>query len=260
MKSNKVKKLSYVFRPKQFKCFILILLVPFSYLLPSSAGSNDILEVGKFSASSIEDELPSNWESFAFKRIKKHTGYTLVKDNGIVVVKASSNRSASGLIRKIKIDLKKYPFISWRWKISKIYSKGDITQKKGDDYPARIYIIFENDVKQPTFFKKAKIRAYRLLYGEYPPSGAINYIWASCAPEGTIASNPYTIQSKMIVVQSGESRINTWIAEEKNVYEDYKKIFGNEPPMIAAVGIMTDTDDTEESALSFYGDIVFKSK
>ena len=64
----------------------------------------------------------------------------------------------------------------------------------------------------------------------------------------------------MIVVQSGESRINTWIVEEKNVYEDYKKIFGNEPPMIAAVGIMTDTDDTEESALSFYGDIVFKSK
>ena len=64
----------------------------------------------------------------------------------------------------------------------------------------------------------------------------------------------------MIVVQSGESRLNTWIAEEKNVYEDSKKIFGNEPPMIAAVGIMTDTDDTEESAMSFYGDIVFRRK
>jgi hypothetical protein len=130
-----------------------------------SVESNEILDVGKFSASSIKDETPSNWKSFAFKRIKKYTRYTLVKDNGIVVVKASSNRSASGLIRKI-----------------------------------------------------------------------------------------------MIVVQSGESRINTWIVEEKNVYEDYKKIFGNEPPMIAAVGIMTDTDDTEESGLSFYGDIVFKSK
>ena len=64
----------------------------------------------------------------------------------------------------------------------------------------------------------------------------------------------------MIVLQSGESRINDWIVEEQNVYEDYKKIFGNEPPMIAAVGIMTDKDDTKESALSFYGDIVFKRK
>ena len=243
-----------------FNFFILILLVSFTNLLPLSAGSNEILDVGKFSASSIKDALPADWKSFGFKRIKTHTRYTLVKDNGIVVVKASSNRSASGLIRKIKIDPKKYPFISWRWKISNIFSKGDITQKKGDDYPARIYIVFENDVKQSTFFKKAKNRAYQLLYGEYPPSGAINYIWASNAPVGTIASNPYAIQSKMIVVQSGESRINTWIEEEKNVYEDYKKIFGNEPPMIAAVSIMTDTDDTEESALSFYGDIVFKRK
>jgi hypothetical protein len=181
----------------------------------------------------------------------------LEKDDGIVVVKASSNRSASGLIRKIKIDLKKYPLISWRWKISKIYSKGDTTQKKGDDYPARIFIIFENDVKQSTLIKKAKNQAYRLLYGEYTLSDSINYIWASNTPEGTIASSPYTIQCKMIIVQSGESRINTWIAEEQNVYEDYKRIFGNEPPMVAAVGIMTDTDDTNESALSFYGDIVF---
>ena len=64
----------------------------------------------------------------------------------------------------------------------------------------------------------------------------------------------------MIVVQSGDSRINTWIVEEQNVYEDYKKVFGNEPLMITAVGIMTDTDDTNESAVSFYGDIVFKRK
>jgi hypothetical protein len=54
----------------------------------------------------------------------------------------------------------------------------------------------------------------------------------------------------MIVVQSGESRINDWIVEEPNAYEDYKKVFGYEPPMIDAVGIMTDTDDTKVFALS----------
>jgi hypothetical protein len=254
-----MEKVKNSFNSKQLRYFLLIFLIPFTSLLSLSSGSNEILDVGKFSASSVRDKLPSNWKSFEFKRIKKHTRYTLVKDNGIVVVKASSDRSASGLIRKIKIDLKKYPRICWRWKISKVYSKGDITQKKGDDYPARIYIVFEKGVKQSTFFQKVKKHAYRLLYGEYPPSGAINYIWASNAPEGTIASNSYAIQSKMIVVQSGESRINTWIEEEQNVYEDYKKILGKEPPIVTAVGIMTDSDDTKESALSFYGDIVFKN-
>ena len=38
-----------------------------------------------------------------------------------------------------------------------------------------------------------------------------------------------------------------------------KKILGKEPPIVTAVGIMTDSDDTKESALSFYGDIVFKN-
>ena len=117
-----MKKVKNSFNSKQLRHFLLIFLIPFTSLLSLSSGSNEILDVGKFSASSVRDKLPSNWKSFEFKRIKKHTRYTLVKDNGIVVVKASSDRSASGLIRKIKIDLKKYPRICWRWKISKVYS------------------------------------------------------------------------------------------------------------------------------------------
>ena len=40
-------------------------------------------------------------------------------------------------------------------------------------------------------------------------------------------------------------------------YEDYKKAFGEEPPMISGVAIMTDTDNTGESAIAYYGDILF---
>ena len=41
------------------------------------------------------------------------------------------------------------------------------------------------------------------------------------------------------------------------MYEDYKKAFGEEPTMISGVAIMTDTDNTRESAVAWYGDIVF---
>jgi hypothetical protein len=53
--------------------------------------------------------------------------------------------------------------------------------------------------------------------------------------------------------------VGRWQVEERNVYEDYKRAFGMEPPPISGVVIMTDTDDTEESATAYYGDIVFRS-
>jgi len=55
-----------------------------------------------------------------------------------------------------------------------------------------------------------------------------------------------------------EARLNQWLNEERNVYEDYKKAFGEESPMISGIAIMTDTDNTGESATAYYGDILFK--
>ena len=97
-----------------------------------------------------------------------------------------------------------------------------------------------------------------LLYGEYPPGGAITYIWESKTPKGSVVPNPYTDRVRMIVVESGASRLNQWIQEERNIYEDYKTAFKQEPPFISGVAIMTDSDNTGESATAFYGDIIFK--
>ena len=69
--------------------------------------------------------------------------------------------------------------------------------------------------------------------------------------------NPFTDRVKMIVVESGAENLNTWVGQQRNIYEDYKQAFGEEPPMISGVAIMTDTDNTRESATAYYGDIVF---
>jgi hypothetical protein len=222
------------------------------------AQSPSVLEVGKFSAASEGAALPDGWKPLTFKKIEKHTVYTVVKDGDTVAVKAVSEASASGLTREIKIDLREYPIVQWRWKVANVLQKGDVTKKEGDDYPARIYITFEYDSSKVGFFEKAKYEAVRLLYGQYPPLAAINYIWESKAPKGTVVSNPYADQVKMIVMESGPDRLNQWVSEERNLYEDYKKAFGEEPPLISGVAIMTDTDNTGESATAYYGDIVFR--
>jgi hypothetical protein len=222
------------------------------------AQSQTIIEAGKFSAGTVGQSFPDGWKPLAFKKIEKHTTYTLAREDNAVVVKAVAQASASGLTREIKINPKEYPIVQWRWKVTNILDKGDVRRKEGDDYPARIYITFEYDSSKLSFLEKAKYEAIRLFYGQYPPLGAINYIWESKAPVGTMVPNPYTDRVMMFVVETGPSKLNQWVNEERNLFEDYKKAFGQEPPMISGIAIMTDTDNTGESATAYYGDILFK--
>jgi len=236
---------------------LVVGLIGFSFAL---ADSGMILDVGKFSEATPGEEFPDGWKPLTFKKIPRHTDYTLVKEDDRVVVQAVSDKSSSGITREIKIDPKEYPIVQWEWKVANILKKGDVSKKEGDDYPARIYITFLYDSSLVGFFGKAKYEVVRLLYGQYPPLGAINYIWESKAPVGTVVPNPFTEQVVMFVVESGSDKLGTWVIEERNVYEDYKKAFGQDPPLISGVAIMTDTDNTEESATAYFGDIVFKKK
>lgn len=231
-----------------------LLAVP--WLAP--AQSVAILEIGKFSAAAEGETLPDGWKPLTFKKIERHTAYKLVKDGDTVVVRATSEAASSGLTKEIKINPREYPIVQWRWKVANVFKNGDVTKKEGDDYPARLYITFEYDSSKVSFLEKAKYEAARLMYGQYPPIGAVTYIWESKAPKGTVVPNPYTDRAMMVVVESGASLLNTWITEERNLYEDYKTAFGEEPSMISGVAIMTDTDNTRESATAYYGDIVFK--
>ncbi len=248
-----------VFRGAHFSIFLLLIFFfgfgSFSTVVYST--TNDLFRVGIFSDAQPGGSFPEGWEPLTFDNIPKHTDYTLVRDGNSVVVQAKSQQSSSGFTRKISLDPKEFPIIQWRWKVENILEQGDVSSKDGDDYPARIYITFEYDSSKVGFFEKAKYETAKLLYGEYPPIGAINYIWGNKAPIGTIVPNPYTDRAQMIVTQSGSAKLHQWVTETHNVYEDYQKAFGEDPPNISGVAIMTDTDNTHESAIAYFGDIVF---
>jgi hypothetical protein len=232
----------------------------FILLCPASSQQGLILEAAKFSVAEAGGSFPAGWKPLTFKNIDKHTVYSLVKDEDAVVVKAESQASASGLIREIKIDPREFPILQWRWKVGNLLKKGDVRRKEGDDYPARIYITFEYDPQKLSFLDRTKYGLVKAFYGQYPPLAALNYIWESHAPKGTLVPNPFTDRAMMIVVESGAEKLNQWLTEERNVLEDYRKAFGEDPPLINGVAIMTDTDNTGESAVAYYGDIWFKKK
>jgi hypothetical protein len=206
------------------------------------------LEVGNSSA----------WKALTFQKVTKHTVYEPVRDGERVVVRARSAAAASGLAREVRIDPRQYPVVRWRWKIENLLEKSDIRTREGDDYPARLYITFEYEPDKVSAGRRAKYRLGRLLFGDIPIA-ALNYVWDGKAPVGTVVDNAYTDFAKMVVVRSGAKDVGIWVEERRNVYEDYKRAFGGEPPMIKGVAIMTDTDDTGETATAYYGDIVFEA-
>ena len=249
---------------KEGNCKMLIattgvLLVTWLLMAPVClwAESGAVLEVGKFSASQVGQAMPDGWKPLTFKKIPKHTSYEVVKDGGVMIVKAISEASASGLTKPVVIDPKEYPIVRWRWKVDNVLKGSDVTLKEGDDFPARLYITFAYDPDKVSFGKKLKFKAGQALFGDIPIA-ALNYIWDTKTPVGSIVENAYTDFAKMVIVESGTQNVGMWIDEERNIYEDYKKAFGEEPPMINGIAIMSDTDNTKEQATAYYGDIVFQ--
>lgn len=214
------------------------------------------LVVGDFSRAAEGTNLPDGWSPRTFKKIAQHTQYEVVKDGATSVVKAVSNASASGLTKAVTINPREYPIVRWRWKIENLLERSDVSRKSGDDYPARLYITFAYEPDRVSMGKKLMYKAGQALFGDIPIA-ALNYIWDGKSPAGTLVDNAYTSFAKMVVVQSGSRHVGSWVDEERNVYEDYKLAFGEEPPSINGVAIMTDTDNTRDHAVAYYGDIEF---
>ncbi|MEA3466985.1 MAG: DUF3047 domain-containing protein [Thermodesulfobacteriota bacterium] len=228
------------------------------FLFSNISLASEQMVVGNFSDQSQNNGYPNHWESLLFDGVDKHTIYTHVFDGDIGSIQATSRAGASGLVRKMNIDPSLYPTVSFRWKIQDIIESADLTSKKGDDAPARVYVTFAYDSAQVSWWEMVKFEAVKLYYGEYPPIASLVYVWASHGEQGVIMESPYTSRVKIIVLESGAEKKGQWLSEKRNISADYRAAFASENvPMISGVAIMTDTDNTGGQAVAWYGDIVF---
>jgi len=183
----------------------------------------------------IDDYVDGLSPKWVRKSFEGKTQYEVTREDNQLCIKATSSASASALYYKKKFDTKDFPVLTWRWKVDHVLSKGDALQKEGDDYAARVYVVFPS-----LAFWRTK---------------ALNYIWANKLPQGQAVPNPFTANAIMVAVESGPERTGQWVEETRNVFEDYRRYFGKEPPKAGAIAIMTDTDNTGENATAWYGPI-----
>ena len=148
---------------------------------------------GAFSRAEAGGPYPDSWKPLTFHKIDEHTEYSLVEDDGTVVVKAVSRGSSSGLTREVNIDPKEYPIVEWRWKIENVLQKSDVDhQGRETTTPPGCISLSPMTRAKSTFWTRPDMNWPNCFTGKYPPTGAINYIWESRSPVGTIVPNPYT--------------------------------------------------------------------
>ena len=234
------------------------LLVPLMALaLLGLAAAPDVIRVGAFASQDPGRDRPADWRFLAFEDLDTKTQYDLVRSDSGTVVRARSEGGAGGLVTERRIDLTKYPILEWRWKVDSVVVDGNARTKDGDDYAARIYVTFDYD--DLGFTDTIKLKALRALGYDQIPARALNYIWANQVAQGTVLENAFTDWVMMVAVKSGPGAAGQWHTERRNVLADYRAAFGEDPPPVNGVAIMTDTDNTGGAATAYYGNIVFRS-
>lgn len=195
----------------------------------------DTIPAGEFSQGKLDEWHP--------KKFVNETLYSLIEIDNKTVLKAVSRNSASGLIRKIRIDLNTYPYLNWSWRIkNRLHGIFDEKQKSGDDYAARIYVVISGGV---AFWNTI----------------ALNYVWSKNSAKGEIWPNAFARKNAvMVALRTSETPISVWHWEKRNVHEDFKKLFGREIRFVDAVVLMSDTDNTQTKVTAYYGDIFFSKQ
>lgn len=172
--------------------------------------------------------------------VKVETIYTVEKNENGNYLKAIADKGASGVGKKIIINLNKTPFINITWKIEKDIKDREENTKNGHDFAARVFVI-----------KKTGATALS--------NRAMSYVYSTNMNVGDNWRSPFTKKSTDLVLSTTKENFNEWISVKSNVKEDFKKFHNLELDEIDGIAIMTDADNSNSKAISYYQNIYFSA-
>ena len=170
-----------------------------------------------------------------------NTKYSLGSNENGNFLKAEANNAASGLGKKIKINLNKTPYLNITWKIEKDLKGIDERSKKSHDYAARVFVV-----------KKT---------GATPLSNrAMNYVFSSNEDVNVSHPSPYTKKSIDYVLSTTIENFNKWVTVKVNVKKHFKQFHNLDLDEINGIAIMADTDNSKLNSIAYYQNIYFSAE
>lgn len=230
-------------------------------LLSSSLASNlgndgpHSLVAGTFLSIS-GDGTPVGWRR---TDIKGRSEFAVIEDEQMRVLRVLSSGAASGLFREVMADPKEFPIVRWSWKVSAVVTTANELQKQRDDAAARVFALFKDPLPGASAFSRFKHKLAAAT-GAVSPGVALCYIWSNQLDRDEAARSAYSEWVGVIAAEQGPTKAGKWITVERNLVEDFRRLFGTDPKQIVGIALMTDTDNTGESITAFYSDIVFHKR
>lgn len=215
----------------------------------------EILPVALFSEMDPSQGLPAEWELNPLASAYDETQFDLVDTERGVVLRARSDGAGAGIVVSRSVDLSEHPILEWRWKVESVVEDGKADVKARSDLPARLYVTFDHDL---SLRNRLKMVVFRAMGFAAVGRRSIGYVWANRMEEDSAFADPYVDWHQLLPVESGTTNAGRWRVERRDVRADYRRIFGEEPPPVKSIGILTDTEQTGGSVTAYYGDILFR--
>ena len=214
---------------------------------PAKPRGMDIVRVAGFDSAQMQKGAPTGW----LLDIKKgEPVINLERGSQIYYLHMISYESSYGVKNGIKVDIKEYPYLNWRWKVARLPDGGDVRKSDTDDQAIQIYVAFT-----PTGFPEAL------------NTPILGYIWDNEAPRGWTGRSPAVGGGKMryVVVRNKTDRLGQWYTEKRNIYEDYRKLlkdveFAEPAGLTHGVEFYINTQNTRSAAESYICDVYFSKR
>jgi hypothetical protein len=209
-------------------------------LVAALAMAADVVTIEDWSSAPIGHKgVPPEWAKQGWG--SPAYDFTVAEVDGRKALHMKSDADSSNVNKDIRgtVRLSETPILEWDWKVAALPKGADARRAETDDEAAQLYVVW------PRFPQAVR-------------SQIIGYIWDSTAPVGTVFKSKKSGTVTYIVVRSGPKDLGKWVTERRNVREDFKRVYGEEPEDPGGISIGIDSDDVKGTAESYMGRIQFR--
>ena len=206
-----------------------------------------------------ESGLPGGWGPVSYLG-KRENVISLEKEGSTPVLHIRSLNSISGAMKPLDgLPAVSCPRLSWSWKVNRTVGMAMEGSRDRSDAAARLRVIFGETAMSPDRHPLVRglLEYTGITLPPLEPAGlAIDYLWGNSPPEGALLSDPRSSRRKMIILERGNEKAGRWVRENRNLVDDFRRCFGKDPPGVAAVVLLSDTEDTNEGVRAWFKDLV----
>lgn len=223
---------------------------------PTDTAAHRYPAVPRFSSVADGAPPPDGWRPYLLRRDRRLTAYSMVQRDGRTALQAVADSAASGLSVATDIDPLRTPWLRWEWRVDSVHEQATVADDDREDTPARLVIAFGGDMNRLSLRDRMFFEQVELFTGNELPFATLTYVWDGELPVGSVLPYARSGRIRYDVVESGRARAGRWLRYERNVVDDYRRVFGETPSgPIVSVGVLTDSDDLKNRVEAWYGDI-----